>query len=89
MLPLPLVRFTRKSVRQTFWIGVAFLATSTMWLIGSLSVGPHLVGDENVKTGIILLPFVMLMIAAIGFLGAWAQYVFYSWIGLTGPDDDN
>lgn len=89
MLPLPLVRYTRKSVRQTFWIGVAFLAASTMWLIGSLSVIPHIIADENVRAGIVLLPFVILMIAALGFLSAWVHYILYSWIGLTGPDDDN
>jgi hypothetical protein len=83
-------RYTRKSVRQTFWTGVVLLAASIAWLLGSAWIAVEFKFDakSNLYAGIMLLPFFMLLMAAIGFLATWLMFCFYRAMGLAELYDD-
>jgi hypothetical protein len=76
-----LSRYTRKSVRQTFWTGIVLTVVSVLWLVGSIAATPSLSPDAHVW--ISLIPFLMLVMAGAGFLGAWLSWWF------SGPYDDD
>jgi hypothetical protein len=89
MLPIPpgYIKFTRRSVRQTFRIGAALFVASILWLVFSLEMDAVLTSDENTQAYLVLLPFVILLIAGLGFLGIWGQFHFYRWLGSYSYDD--
>ena len=87
MLQFPLIRFTRKSVWQTFWLGIATAVLAVVWLVGSILATPTFSPDAH--AWISLLPFILLMLAATVFLVA-SVWFFVLWlIGVTGWEDDS
>ena len=89
---LPVQRFTRKSIRQTFWTGAAFLAAAILWLVGSLlmvaSFSPQAGNLSSTQAWLIILPSTMLLLAGLGFLSVWGGFYLNRLMGLWGTDDD-
>jgi hypothetical protein len=79
-------------IRQTFRIGVALLAASILWFVGSILAVASFSSEPQVSEGahawVVLLPSVMLLLAAVGFLVTWATFYVNRALGLTATDDD-
>jgi hypothetical protein len=82
-----MLRFTGKSVRQTFWIGVILIAASIIWLFGSIAATPWLSPNAHAWVGI--LPSALLVLVGCGFLGTWAAHRFNQLFGIEGQDKED
>jgi hypothetical protein len=83
---LPVWRFTRKSVRQTFLIGLALMVAAAVWLVVSIAVTPSLSPDTHALIG--LLPAALLALGGCGFLGTWGSFQFQRLFGRMGYEDE-
>lgn len=63
----PLIKFARKSVRQTFWIGMGSAIAAVIWLFGSVAADPSMTTHTFEWVG--LVPAALLWLIAAGFFG--------------------
>jgi hypothetical protein len=84
MIELPVIRFTRKSVRQTALAGIALIAAGFAWIAGATALD---VPVDGAGFWIGFVPFVLLLLAGVILLAAWVWFFTFRLLGLTGMDD--
>lgn len=87
MIELPVIRFTRKSVRQTVQTGVVLVVAAFAWFIGTTTLFPDLPVD-GAGFWISFMPFGLMLLAGVIFLAAAVWFFTFRLLGLTGTEDD-
>jgi lipopolysaccharide export LptBFGC system permease protein LptF len=84
-----MIRYSRKSVRQTFWIGMILMAAAAVWLVGSVAAKLSLKLSPDAIALVSVLPAVLLALGACAFLGAWMGHRTNQLFGIDGTDEDD
>jgi hypothetical protein len=82
-----MLQYTRKSVRQTLWIGLGLMAVAIVWFIGSIVATPSLSPDAHAWVS--LLPAALLALGGCTFLGTWIGHLVSQLSGIVDPDEDD